>query len=367
MSKRAIQLARLDLTDMSMVTPVVAGTLGGRISSVRLAVPPNVRSFGQRIEWIPFNQETSAQWWDFGSSATFLLDEFLKLSYTDDSNQIEDFVKVYGVLGLGGTGLPACGLSDRLSMPPQTVDSWHGCAVSWEPIIAYSYYAAGLKALILMAQALKDPHQSLEDFPDDIFGSSKLPTDALKSHDEWKQIAEVWQLGHNLTWEEWWEQKNGSENLKNFLVLHSGQVAANFRRNSEQFRNVPPNEYRKIMQRKLSYWFSSYWIQRSGLQPSLQWIAPRPELVLSVGESLNQENTLWPANSMYRVLVAQAAAFICADTHGTHCSNCGTYFTSPRRPRLDQNRYCEPCRASAPSRRTARWRGNQKPFPPSEE
>jgi hypothetical protein len=346
--------------DPGAVTPVVKGTLGGRLEAVRVAVPADVRIVGERLEWIPVGPD--GQWWPDGGNATRVLDAFIKLASERRKERFAAFVRKYGVLGVTPSGLPACGIMRGNADPPQLEEPWQGCAVSWEPIAAYRFYAAGAKAMLYLAAALQRARGREVVSPRDIFSAAGLPVDDRGVWERTTEICRVWQEMSGQTWQEWWEARNGSGVSINLSALDPANIAFNFTYSSDLYGPLQdPTKYAEVQRGKFGYWLTEFWLKRAGLVPTITWTEEFPQLGLSVGAPRDGLFELWPTNSLFRVLAAHLAARVCSSTNMATCSNpnCGTLYFTERRPRSDQPHYCEACRATAPSRRTQRWRNRE--------
>lgn len=340
-------------------TPVIKGTLGKGLEAVRVAVPVDVRIVEGRLEWIPCN--TNGQWWPDGGIATRALDAFIKLAEKQGDERIADFVRRYGVLGLTESALPGCGSNHPFGGPTQPTEAWQGCAVSWEPLAAYRHYAAGAKAMLCLATALKRAQGKTIVNPRTLFSGVGLPVDALGCWDRARTICRVWQEMSERSWEEWAESSIGQAAIMNLVEIDPASIVHNFTYSTDLYGPLKdPAEFARTLREKFGYWLTTFWLKRAGLVPTVTWRADRPELGLSVGSSREGQFEYWPSNSMFRVLAAHLAARVCGGSNMATCSNCGDVFFPSRRPRMDQNHYCDVCKPTAPSRRTQKWRERKR-------
>jgi hypothetical protein len=345
--------------DPATSTPVVKGTLDGGLHSVHVAVPADVRIVSGRIEWIPVGADM--RWWPDGGNATKALDAFVSLATEQREEPFADFVRTFGVLGLTESGLPACGSRNEMDGPPQLVEPWQGCKVYWEPLAAYRHYAAGAKAMLCLAAALRQSRGTNIVSARSLFLDAGLAVDPFGTWDRVKRICEVWQVMSARTWEEWAESSLGHAAIMNLMSVDPAHIAENFTYSSDLYGPLKdPTAYSIVQRNKFGHWLTKFWLRRSGLEPTITWRGDYPQLGLSVGERREELTELWPVNSLFRVITAHLAARVCSGTNMATCSQCGNVYFPSRRPRPDQPHYCEVCQATAASRRTQRSRERRR-------
>lgn len=341
------------------MTPSVQWTLGGKLESLKVATPGDARVNEDRLEWIPGrNVDGEAEWWPDGDYAPKAVSSFFKLANETRPERIVDFVRRFGVLGIALDGLPSCGAAHRLTGAPHLQESWQGWAVSWEPLAAYPYYAAGAKAMLLLGTALKHskPDQPVD--PWRVFANADLvdaETTDLGSWGRTTAICRVWQRTLGLTWEKWWEKYQGAQT--NLIAFDPAHIAFNFTLNRSLYsRHISDAEWAHAQRANYAYWLTDYWLGRSGLVPTVVWNDAIPRLGISVGEIRSSMDVMQPPNSLFRLVATHLAAVACGSTNTAQCSHCDALYSSPRKVRNDQPHYCESCRATAASRRTQRSR-----------
>lgn len=345
--------------ELMEMTPSVQWTLGGKLESLKVATPGDVRISEDRLEWIPGRTvDEESEWWPDGGYAAETMGAFFNLADETRPERIQDFARRYGVLGLSLDGLPSCGASHRLVGPPQLQEGWQGWAVSWEPLMAYPYYAAGAKAMLILGAALKHAHPEQPVDPWRIFADAGLVVRESTSLEPWERtraICEVWQRMLGMTWEKWWKKHQNAH-----INLHSidpAQVAHNFTLNRDLYdRHISDVEWAHAQRAKYARWLTDYWLGRAGLVPTVVWNDPTPRLGISIGQGSDAWDELQPPNSLFRLVATHLVAVACGSPNTAQCSNCGQLYSSARKVRDDQPHYCEICRATAPSRRTQRSR-----------
>lgn len=347
--------------DPAASTPVVSGTLGGRLETLRAAVPFDVRTAADRIEWIPTGADGGSSWWPNGGNAAAALGAFIKLAGEKREDRFCDFVRTYGVLGLTESGLPGCGSTWSMSGPPQLAESWQGCAVSWEPLAAYRHYAAGAKAMVCLATALRHGQGRVIVSPRSVFSAAGLEVDDQGVWDRTKRICQVWQGMSGRSWEEWWEMSNGSATHMNLHRLDPAHVAHNFSYSVDLYGPLNDSEaFASVQRQKFGLWLTDFWLKPAGLVPTITWTEEQAQLGLSVGKRRDDYWEYWPPNSLFRILAAHLAAIVCSGANTAICSHCNEVYFPMRRPRIDQAHFCEECRVTSASRRTQRWRERRR-------
>lgn len=348
-----------ELADM---TPNIQWTLDGRLEWLRVASPADVRISDDRLEWIPGRTvDEKVEWWPDGDYAPKAVGEFFKLANETRPEWIQRFARRFGVLGLTLDGLPSCGAAHGLVGPPQLKDSWQGWAVSWEPLEAYPYYAAGAKAMLILGSALKHAHPEQPVDPWQVFGDAGLVDTETSDIETWERtraICEVWQRKLGLTWEKWWESYQSTQ--MNLHVLDPAHVAFNFTLNRDLYvRQISNAEWARAQRIKYARWLTDFWVGRAGLLPTVMWDDVTPRLGISVGRGLDSSDLVQPPNSLFRLVATHLAAVACGSPNTAQCSKCGQLYSSTRKVREDQPHYCEACRATAASRRTQRSRARK--------
>lgn len=354
----AIELSPSSFELLEM-TPNIQWTLGGKLESLKVATPGDVRISEDRIEWIPGRTvDGQIEWWPDGDYAPTAVGAFFKLANEMRPERIQGFVRRFGVLGLSLDGLPSCGATHRLTGPPQLQESWQGWAVSWEPLAAYPYYASGAKAMLILGAALKHAHPEQPVDPWRVFADAGLVVRESTDIGTWERtrgICEVWQRMLGLSWEKWWERHQNAQ--MNLHMLDPAHVASNFTLNRDLYdRHISNAELAHGQRIKYAQWLSDYWLGRAGLVPTVVWNDATPHLGISVGQGLDGRDVLQPPNSLFRLVATHLAAVTCGSPNTAQCSNCGQLYSSARKVRDDQPHYCEACRTTAASRRTQRSR-----------
>lgn len=299
-----------------------------------------------------------SKWWPDGSYAAEAVRAFFDLANETRPERIQDFARRYGVLGLTLDGLPSCGATNRLMGPPQLQEPWQEWAVSWEPLMAYPYYAAGAKAMLILGTALKHTHPEQPVDPWQVFADAGLVTRAsndLETWDRTRAICEVWQQKLGMTWEEWWGKHQDAQ--MNLHSIDPAHVAFNFTLNKNHYdRHIDDAEWAHAQRIKYARWLTDFWLGRAGLVPTVVWNDVAPHLGISIGQGLGLQDVIQPPNSLFRLVTTHLVAVTCGSPNTAQCSNCGQLYSSARKVRDDQPHYCEGCRATAPSRRTQRSR-----------
>ena len=343
----------------SPLTPVVSGSVSGSLEKTRVAVPADVRVNGEFLEWIFVDGDARGEWWPEGSKAHTALPAFLRLANERDPQRIAQFARKYGVLGLTSMGVPACGSATRLASSPHTGVPWKGCAVSWEPIEAYRFYSGAAKAIVVIGSALKYTPIGTLVRPKDLFANSDLPIDDKGGFDRFREVAMTWQRASGLPWDEWWETKGGHQLFMNLSPLDPSNVLLNLSYSPDIFGPMSEEEFARLQRQKYAYWFTEHWLKRANLVPTMTWMEKRARLELAVGSPVQEQPSLWPSNSLFKILVTHLASFICSGDPTASCDNCGMIYFPARKVRFDQPHYCDTCKITAPSRRTKRWRENR--------
>lgn len=347
-----------ELADM---TPSIQWTLGGKLESIRVAAPADVRINKDCLEWIPGRTvDSETEWWPDGDYASRVVAAFLKLSNETRSDKIQDFVRRGGVLGLTLDGLPSCGAIRQLVGPPQLQEPWQGWAVSCEPLMAYPYYAAGAKAMLILGAALKRARPDQVVDPWRLFSDAGFRYQESSDYGTWERtraICEAWQRMLGLTWEEWWEKHHNAQ--MNLHAIDPAHVAFNFTLNRDLYdRPISDTEWAHAQRRKYAQWLTDYWLSRAGLVPTVVWNDVTPRLGISIGQRSGAMD-IQPPNSLFRLVATHLAAVACGSPNTAQCSHCGQIYSSLRRVRTDQAHYCEECKATAASRRTQRSRAKK--------
>lgn len=288
----------------------VASPLPNPLYGARCAIPASARvdpdDRGQLL-WLLARSEEGFVSWPDGEPTRGALNAFLKLP-TRGAEDVATFARSYGVLGICEHGVPgihrAC---DPVRRYPLFLEVGADKAADWmtEPIAAWQLWAGRLTAALNLADDLR---AGLEGDEDDWI--TILPGDAS-----------IW-------------------------------------------REVLPHRSRPWATAQLGAIVTG-WLTMAGVAPALVWIdRPGPALTLALGGfaapalASRDAGFVWPANSLFPVLVTELALAIAAGPIG-HCSVCKTPFTTDndaRSVRRDRRAFCSAdCRLDARRAAKKEW------------
>lgn len=318
---------RFDVSGMQSgsITLVIAGASTADLARSRMAVPADARVNADRIEWIA-GTGTDPTFWREGERASSALWAFIKLAVEPDADRFADFARRYGVLALSPAGLPAVSPhAERYNVLAQTGESWQGFAVSWEWIAAWRVYAANARAVVHLASALRGNSRINATR---IVEAAGLEDDAFKSE---------------FPYPEWGNEEMASDHFMNLTMRRPSTLAFNLDR---------PEHTLATQRQWLAWWVTKDWIGHSALIPTITWNADRPQLCLPIGRPpAGSHESHWPPNTLFNILAAHLAAFICSGEPVAQCSRCGELHPRTRVPRADQPTYCNGCKPIADRQR----------------
>lgn len=335
------------------ITPVIAGAMVSDLAGARMAVPARVRLGLDRVEWISATDDDPTHWWREGEPASGALWAFIRLATEPDGERFVDFARRYGVLALTPQGRPSVSRQVPDADGPQQLDEpWCGFAVSWEPIAAWRTYAAIARAIVYLAMAMR----------------RGTPINARRTIEDAGLDLEADPFAHEFSITTLEDERTRRDHVFN---LHHRRLLTLVETLDRPGRDL-------ASQRQwLAFWVTHGWIAESALIPTVTWDSDRPQLCLPIGShppgidlaglppsGINQ--FLRPPNTLFNILAAHLAAFICSGEPVARCSLCGELHPRTRAPRADQPAYCEDCRPEAErrrkrehaSRRRARERAN---------
>ena len=308
-------------------SPIVGGTSGGSLDAARLAVPAAVRLGPDRLEYVPGRIDEDAEgWWRLGNRARGALNAFARLAVATNDAGFVRFAERYGVLGLTATGLPCVSPHvPGLSGPETLAETWHGFAVSWEPIPAWRVYAQNARAVMHLATRLR-LHS-----PVDV---TAVLSEAGLSPVTMPQAS----LGTGV---------ETTAYQKRLLRIRPSIFETNMQGKSLAYQRG-----------WLAAWVTREWLGHAALTPAVTWGEDVPELHLPVGASdLSQAASLWPDNMLFNVLAAQLAAFLCSGGKkpSARCAQCREPYQPAAWPRPDRANYCPRCGDDRKRERDAKW------------
>jgi len=319
--------AQADLAGMHLEagTPVVAGAEAD-LARARMTVPAHVRlgPDRDRLEWIPaeageLDGAGRLRWWRQGKPVSGAIRAFIKLATEPDEEQFVDFARHFGVLALDAHA--------RLSpgMGAASGETWHGCAVTWEPIGAWRVYAANARAIVHLAIALRGRER---------IDAARVLGEAGLDVDPFPEA---------LTPPSWIDEATGHEYATNLAERLPATLALNL---------DEPGHSLASQRHWLAGRVTRHWIATSSLVPTIDWTDDRPRLTLPIGRApAGMADATRPQNMLFDILATQLAALICSgDPIGT-CSRCGKLHPRARKPRADQLTYCDVCRPHAERQR----------------
>jgi hypothetical protein len=299
--------------------------------------PGEVRLGPERIEW-----KSSEFDWHPAARSGDCLSNFIALANSDDPDDVVQFARGHGVLGLTADAIPAASQDSdcpRVASDPE----WR-----FERIEDWRAYARNASLLITLADELKRGRRI------DPVGLMNL------SDAEWLTARQ--RLGTHVA--------NTAHGRTLQPLEGTGLLVS--------MSDAPDVQEQR---RLLTDWLEFVWLDCSNVYPAIEWgkhhwqgecrshqtRGPRKNdsiarLILKPRASGDLRRGLWPENMLFDVLTAELVGLICSDRRVTPCDHCGRIY-EPKRVRTDQANYCFSCRPKvrrATNRKSARARYEQQ-------
>lgn len=308
----------------SMLSSAQTFTITNPLIHDTLKVPNSVRVSDDFIDW-RYEDE-----WRDGLPPSGVLWQFLALGKETRLEAYADFIRNYGVLGIGSDGDPGM----RSGHFPASVHDSDGSTWRREELFLWRTYAENARTVVALAAELRLRRGPIVNFEE-----------IITKHNLVRSTNEL--IGAKSFYER--NPWNGTDDQQQTMLAAMGispeSPIYNLGASSDDEGSLE-GKSRDEQRGWLAFYVQNAWIEPACLVNRLIWKrnAPHMELVLGAGRP-----SAWPPNPLFSVIAAHLSAVLTSDDveHIVACARCGKSLLLDRKPRSDRSTYCPDCRPLA--------------------